>query len=87
MQATYLIKLRNNASQEDFMKIISVLKKNLAQISFASTQRCWIVANLDQKLADTIRKIPVVDVVGGLTFTKRDVKVIRTVKQTPISET
>lgn len=87
MQATYIIKLRNNASQEDFMKIISVLKKNLAQISFASPEKYWIVANLDQKLADMIRNIPVVDVVGGLTFIKRDIKVIRTLKQTPISGT
>lgn len=87
MQATYIIKLRNNASQEDFMKITSFLKNNMAQILFSSTQKYWIVANLDQKLADMIRKMPLIEGVGGLTFTKRDVKVIRTLKQTPISGT
>lgn len=87
MQATYIIKLRNNASQEDFMKITSFLKNNMAQILFASTQRYWIVANLDPKLAEMIGKTPIVERVGGLTFTKRDVKVIRTLKQTPISGT
>lgn len=87
MQATYIIKLRNNASQEDFMNVTSVLKKNMAQILFASPEKYWIVANLDQKLAEMIGKKPIVEGMGGLSFTKRDVKVIRTLKQTPISET
>lgn len=87
MPTTYIIKLKNNANREDFMKIISVLEKNRAQISFASQEKYWIIANLDQELADMIGKIPVVEGVGGLSFTKRDVKVIRTLKQTPISET
>jgi len=86
MQATYIIKLKNNARKEDFMNIITVLKQNMAQILFASPEKYWIVANLDQKLADMIGKISVVEGVGGLSFTMRDVKVIRNVKQTPISE-
>jgi len=87
MQTTYLIKLRNNASKEDFKDVTSVLKKNMAQIIFASPEKYWIIANLDQKLADMIRKKPIVEGIGGLSFKKRDVKVIRTLQQTPIYET
>ncbi len=87
MQATYIIKLRNNASQEDFMNVTSVLKKNMAQILFSSPEKYWIIANLDQKLAEIIGKKPIVEGLGGLSFSKRDVKVIRTLKKTSLSGT
>lgn len=77
MQETYLIKLRDNFGEEDFMRVVSFLKKDKSQIVTASFQGGWIIAALAQGLAETIKRFPAVKMVAGVTFIKREVRVIR----------
>jgi len=81
MQETYLIKLRDNSIYEDFAMVASFLKRNKAQIIMASSQRFWIVAILNQRLAEVVKRLPSIEIVGGVTFRKREVRVIRIQKQ------
>lgn len=77
MQETYLIKLRDNFSKEDLRKVVSFLKKCMSQIIMFSLQDGWIVAAMDQEFAETIKKSSAIALVGGVTFRKRLVRVIR----------
>jgi len=77
VQEIYLVKLKADSSQEDFMRVVSFLKGNNAQIITASMQRFWILGTLNQSLAEVVRKMAVVEMIGGVTFRKREIKVIR----------
>jgi hypothetical protein len=75
MQKTYLIKLTDVCSREDFVKVAAFLQSNKAQIVMA-LRNCFIAA-IDQQLAEVIKKMRAVERIGEVTFRKREVKVIR----------
>ena len=80
MQQTYLIKLRNDSTKEDFARVSELLKNQGVKALIASIQGFWFIAPLNQNLASEIKKMRKVELVGGVTLKKREIKKIRTPK-------
>jgi hypothetical protein len=74
----HFIKLREGSTKEDFSRVAVFLETQGGQIVLASTQRCWFIATLNQNLADDLKKMRKVEMVGGVTLRKREIKIIRT---------
>ncbi len=80
MQGTYLIKLRDDSNEADFMRVTGFLQSNKAQIIMASRHGNWFIVVANQQSADVIKKMHIVKCVGGVTFRKREVRIIRSKK-------
>jgi len=74
----HLIKLREGSTKEDFSRVAVFLETHGGQIVLASAQRCWFIAALNQNLADDLKKMRKVAIIGGVTLRKREIKIIRT---------
>lgn len=77
MQETYLVKLKDDSTEKDFMMTTFFLKQGMSQIIMASVQKRWLIVALNRQIADSIKRLPFVKGVSGVTFRKRDIKVIR----------
>jgi hypothetical protein len=81
VQEGFIIRLKNNSCGEDFESLVAFLKKSMSQITMVSSQQRWILAAMDQLSAETVKKLPMVEMVRAVTLGKREVKLIRVKKQ------
>ena len=77
MGEQFLIRLTPGASSIHVSAIVSLLKSHKASMLMASARGPWLIATFDRSLVDMIRKLPVVQLVGGITFKGRETKVVR----------
>ena len=81
MQETFLVKFKDDATEKTIMRVVNFLKDNRAEI--VMVLRNCLIASFDQQLADVIRQFSYIERVGGVTFTKRDPKIIRVALKPP----
>jgi hypothetical protein len=77
MPEPYFLKLRNDCSEEDFSRISSFLKMKKEKVLLASPAKNWFLAVLEKKTAEELKKMRKVELVGGITLRRREIKVIR----------
>jgi hypothetical protein len=75
MQETFLVKLKDDANAKAMKRVVDFLRHNQAEIVLVL--RNCLIAAFDQQLADVIRGFSYIERVGGVTFTKREPKLIR----------
>jgi hypothetical protein len=75
MQETFLVKLKDDINEKTITRVVDFLRDNQAEI--VMVLRNCLIASFDQQLADVIRGFSYIERVGGVTFTKRDPKLIR----------
>jgi len=77
MPEPYFLKLRNDSSDEDFSRISSFLKMKKEKVLLASPEKNWFLAVLEKKTAEELKRMRKVELVGGVTLRRREIKIIR----------
>ncbi|NWF55887.1 MAG: hypothetical protein HXY45_13945 [Syntrophaceae bacterium] len=80
MPEPYFLKLRSDSSKEDFARISSFLLMEKGKILLASPEKHWVLAVLEKKTAESLKGMRKVELVGGVTLRRREIKVIRRTK-------
>jgi hypothetical protein len=65
---TFLVRLRNNASSQEVKYLFAIIAQINGRVEMYSGDGKVIIASFDHSYIEKIRRIPCVNLVGGVTF-------------------
>ena len=73
---TFLIRLRDGASRRDIDRVINYLQVHGGRVEALLKDRSVVIGILDNSLAENLRSLPSVALVGGVNFKGRAIRKI-----------
>ena len=73
---TFLIRLRDGATRRDTDRVINYLQVNGGRVEALLKNRSVVIGVLDNSLAENLRSLPSVALVGGVNFKGRTIRKI-----------
>ncbi len=73
---TFLIRLRNGATRRDTERVIDYVQAHGGRIEALLKDRSVVIGAMDNSLAENLRRLPSVALVGGVNFNGRKIRKI-----------
>lgn len=77
---TFLIRLRDGATKHDTDRVVNYMQVNGGRVEALLKDRSVVVGVMDRSLAENVRSLPSVALVGGVIFKRR--KILKITKRT-----